>query len=296
MAKKPKAAAAPAPKKEKVIPPTGVALIDGLPALPVCTIHHYIAAVSAYVREQRNLTAGQKKAAQIRLSHALGLALVEDLKAKIPHLADAHVGERKVAGALRTTNADVSESHHLDGLRLAVELKPVNLAVGRAIWNRFGDLRTFAVNIHLKFPFAVVGGVLVIPTYEEVGTKEATEAEGKELVAEGESDAPDLENPEPLKGDAMKAVDAAAAAAAADAKVAGRRSTVHLIKRAVERLRRSGGRKTDADAAHLLEGIAVVVYDPDTGTLNVEIPPVGSGLQWNEFIDALAQAYEARFE
>jgi hypothetical protein len=78
----------------------------------------------------------------------------------------AFAGELEVAGALRTARADVSESHQLDGLRLAVEIKPVNLAVGRAIWNRFGDVRAFAVNIHLKFPFAVVAGVLVVPTWE----------------------------------------------------------------------------------------------------------------------------------
>ena len=91
--------------------------------------------------------------------------------------------EQKVAGALRTTNPDVSETHHLDGLRVAVEINPINLAVGRAIWN-FGDIRTFSVNLHLKFAFSVIGGVLVIPTYEQTGTKEAAVAEVKE-VAEG---------------------------------------------------------------------------------------------------------------
>jgi hypothetical protein len=109
-----------------------------------------------------------------------------------------------VSGALRAAKADVSEMHRLDGLRLAVELKPVNLAVGRAIWNRFGDIRTFAVNIHLKFPFAVVGGVLVVPTSEE--------------------------------------------------SAGGRKSTKHLISRAVNRLVRAGGRRTEGDAPHLLEG------------------------------------------
>jgi len=48
--------------------------------------------------------------------------------------------------------------HELDGLRLAVEIKPVNLAVGRALWNRCGDILAFAVNLYLKFPFAVVRG------------------------------------------------------------------------------------------------------------------------------------------
>jgi hypothetical protein len=51
-------------------------------------------------------------------------------------------------------------------VRLAIEIKPVYLAVGRAIWNRFGDVRAFAVNIHLKFPFAVVGGIMPVPTFE----------------------------------------------------------------------------------------------------------------------------------
>lgn len=73
-----------------------------------------------------------------------------------------------MGGALRSAQADLSEVTHLDGLTLAVEIKPVHLAVGRAIWNRFGDIRTFAVNIHLKFPFAVVGGIMTLPTQERM--------------------------------------------------------------------------------------------------------------------------------
>ena len=127
------------------------------------------------MRRSRELASGPKKAGQIRLSTMLGQALADQLRQRLPQFRHGIVGERKVSGALRTVNADVSEIHPIDGLRLAVELKPVNLAVGRAIWNRFGDIRTFAVNLHLKFPFCVVGGVLVIPTYEETGTREAFE-------------------------------------------------------------------------------------------------------------------------
>jgi hypothetical protein len=56
---------------------------------------------------------------------------------------------------------------------LAVEIKPTYRAIGRAIWNRYGDVRAFAVNIHLKFPFAVVGGIQVLPTIdvEDDGTQ-----------------------------------------------------------------------------------------------------------------------------
>ena len=164
-----------------------------------------------------------------------------------------------------------------DGLRLAIELKPVNLAVGRAIWNRFGDIRTFAVNLHLKFPFCVVGAVLTIPTYEEIGTPEAIRASQHEDAALNESSEAEATNgPEDSQS--------------------GRKSTVHLIERAIARLIRAGGRQTEGDAAHLLEGIAVVVYDPDSGLIVQGLPAARSGLRWEEFIDTLVAAYKGRFE
>jgi hypothetical protein len=46
----------------------------------------------------------------------------------------------------------------------------------------------------------------------------------------------------------------------------------------------------------LLEGIAVVAYDPDTAVIDTGIPAAGSGLRWDEFVDALAKSYQARFE
>ena len=226
-----------------------MAEVDELATLDPCSLNNYLRAASVYVRRAPELTPSQKKAAQIRLSFGLGKALIHDLQARL-RLTGLRAGEHVVSGALRTVNADVSQQHSLDGLRLAVEIKPVNLAVGRAIWNRFGDIRTFAVNLHLKFPFAVIGGVLAIPTWEAAKSREGT----------------------------------------------GRKSTVHLIERAVSRLVRAGGRKTEGDAAHLLEGIAVVVYDPDTAALHATLPSSGSGLRWDEFIEALALAYESRFE
>ena len=145
--------------------------------------------------------------------------------------------------------ADVSEITEIDGLKLAVEIKPVHLAVGRAVWNRFGDIRTFAVNAHLKFPFAVVGGILTLPTTERVRS--------------GNDD--------------------------------DWKSTTHLIERTIGRFTRAGGRQTEGDASHLLEGIAVVVFDREAGDIDPELPAVGSGLRWQEFINRMAEAYEARF-
>jgi hypothetical protein len=264
--------------------PTGVEEIDRLAGLEPCSIQDDIIGVSAYVRRQSTLARGPKKASQIRLSNALARALAGEIEKQQPSLTGRLVTEeQKVAGGLRTANADVSESHILDGLRLAVELKPINLAVGRAIWNRFGDIRTFAVNIHLKFPFAVVGGVLVIPTYEETGTREALAAEVEE-IAESEG------------GNAAEEVDQSSADTKAMPQPASRKSTTHLIERAIERLVRAGGRKSEAESAHLLEGIAVVVYHPDTASMSPHLPAPGSGLRWDEFIANLTTAYKARFE
>ncbi len=267
--------------RRRELPPTGIDRIDGWTPGQPCTVGEYIAAVSEYVRRSRELSPGPKKAGQIRLSNMLGQALADELRERLPQFRHGIVGERKISGALRSVNADVSEIHPIDGLRLAIELKPVNLAVGRAIWNRFGDIRTFAVNLHLKFPFCVVGGVLVIPTYEESGTKAAREADAAEIAV---ADGTDLEAGGPEGAIAIP--DAAPR----------RRDTRSLINRAVARLIRAGGRRTEADAPHLLEGIAVLVYDPDQSSIDLQLPATGTGLRWSEFIDALVASYEARFE
>jgi hypothetical protein len=273
--------------KKKVVAPTGIASVDQLADLSdtECTIDVYVRAASEYVRRSHELKLGPKKAAQIRLSNALGRALVADLKVRIPSLRDVVIGERKVSGALRSVNADVSEIHSTDGLRLAVELKPVNLAVGRAIWNRFGDIRTFAVNLHLKFPFCVVGGVLAIPTYEATGSK-------KEIEEEVADEASLSEQVDEASLEILVGVEADEPVPQSMA----HKSTVHLINRAVARLVRAGGRRTEGDAPHLLEGIAVVVYDPDSGMLHADLPATGSGLRWSEFVDAIATTYQSRFE
>lgn len=172
--------------------------------------------------------------------------LVADLRVLGLKLDRVVVGEREVGGGLRNPKADVSEASETDGLKLAVEIKPVHLAVGRAIWNRFGDVRTFAVNLHLKFPFAVVGGILTLPTTERL-----------------------------LSGnDGLW------------------KPTTHLVTRAVGRFVRAGGRRTEGDAGHLLEGIAVVAFDRETGAVETDLPPVESGLRWTEFVETIAEAYQ----
>ena len=232
------------------VAPTGLALIDGLATLAHPTIEAYAAASAEYVRAASTVTPGVSKAAQIRLSLALSRVTLADLRAAGAPLRRAVAGERNVGGGLRVVQADVSEMTDTDGLTLAVEIKPVHLAVGRAIWNRFGDIRTFAVNIHLKFPFAVIGGIMTVPTQER--RKSGDDVEWK--------------------------------------------TTVPLVTRAVERFVRAGGRQREGDAPHLLEAIAVVVFDHRTGLIEPDVPPVGSGLRWSDFVEQMATTYMARFE
>lgn len=228
---------------------SGLELVDGLRSLRRPTIADYCLASGAYISNASILSKSQAKSAQLRLSEALSLITLLDLRdAGIP-IKDAVAGERTVGGALREVKADVSETTEIDGLKLAIEIKPVHLAVGRAIWNRFGDIRTFAVNIHIKFPFAVVGGIMTVPKAER--------------------------------------------------KVSGKdeewKDTTHLVQRANLRFQRAGDRQSDSGPPHLLEGIAVVVFDHETGEIDTGIPPAGSGLRWEEFIGRLVESYDARF-
>jgi hypothetical protein len=170
----------------------GVPELDRVIGLQEPDLDDYLSASSAYVLQGRNLpTKGNSesdsaKAAQGVLSKILGGVISRQLaerhrrlivnelgaeafiqaQGRSPHVIQSVAAETKVAGGLRTAQSDVTEAHKLDGVRLAIELKPSYRAVGRAIWNRYGDVRAFAVNIHLKFPFAVVGGVQVLPTID----------------------------------------------------------------------------------------------------------------------------------
>ncbi|MBN2113079.1 MAG: hypothetical protein JW785_03020 [Acidimicrobiia bacterium] len=233
----------------KIDEPIGVPEIDRGNEKARPELADFVVAASEYVLSSSGWTDSLKKKAQLRLSYILAKVVVADLHDELGYETGAAAGETTVGGGLRSVNADVSEFTEIDGLRLAVEIKPINLAVGRAIWNRFGDIRTFAVNLHLKFPFAVVAGILTVPVFEIGKTKD------------GET----------------------------------RKATTHLIQRAEKRLVRSGNREHEGEAAHLLEAVGLVVFDPDTKLVDPDIPEAGNGLRWEEFIGQLAAAYEGRF-
>lgn len=90
--------------------------------------------------------------------------------------------EKEFQGGLGPKRVDVSYSDDRHGLMLAVSIKTLNFAsfpklpksepptfdctkpnFSKNIKNRFGDLTTEAITLHLRFPFAVVGCLYVMP-------------------------------------------------------------------------------------------------------------------------------------
>ena len=61
-------------------PPTGLALVDGLARLDSPTIDDYCRAAAEYIRMASNVGSGSGKEAQIRLSQALAVVAVRDLR------------------------------------------------------------------------------------------------------------------------------------------------------------------------------------------------------------------------
>src|SRR4051794_32490218 len=82
--------------------------VDRVHRILAPSLHDYVVAVSDYIANRHKRTDGENKAAQIRLSAALGRFLLGELNARLPNLS-GHAGEKDVSGALRVVRADVSE-------------------------------------------------------------------------------------------------------------------------------------------------------------------------------------------
>lgn len=140
--------------------------------------------------------------------------------------------------------------------------------------------------------FAVVGGVLAIPTWEwatvTARMREVTAAARAERLEH--SEATTEEDEETVESESVTS------AALENPMSLYKRPTDSLLERLVARLRRTPRRLSEADAAHLLEAVAVIIYNPDTAQLDESLPPVGSGLRWDEFITTVAETYDLRFE
>ncbi|MBN1485853.1 MAG: hypothetical protein JXA37_14155 [Chloroflexia bacterium] len=148
-------------------------------------------------------------------------------------------GQVRIIGAVRPQNFDVA--YRPDGPRVAFDSKTLNdMASVRKNWqNMINDLSTEATTVHIRFPYAVVAFIVMIP-------KPA-------LASKQETD----------------------------------------IIRTLERL---GTRSDVLDQAHLAEVVALVAWDPQTGTIDPSVPPPTSNIRIETFSDTLYQQYVSRYK
>ncbi len=73
-------------------------------------------------------------------------------------------GERAFQGGLGPKKVDVSYADEQHGLLLAVSVKTISFApFGKNLKNRFADLCTEAITLHMRFPYSVVCGLFAFP-------------------------------------------------------------------------------------------------------------------------------------
>ncbi|MBM3333477.1 hypothetical protein FJY63_02335 [Candidatus Sumerlaeota bacterium] len=73
-------------------------------------------------------------------------------------------GEEAFQGGLGPKKVDVAYSDERHGLLLAVSIKSINAApYGKNLKNRFADLCTEAITLHLRFPYSVVCALFAFP-------------------------------------------------------------------------------------------------------------------------------------
>jgi len=73
-------------------------------------------------------------------------------------------GERAFQGGLGPKKVDVTYSDEQHGLLLAVSIKSINVSpFGKNLKNRFADLCTEAITLHMRFPYSIVCALFAFP-------------------------------------------------------------------------------------------------------------------------------------
>lgn len=111
------------------------------------------------------------QATKKRYSEVLSSHLAHELAAELRRIGFRNVkplaggpGERAFQGGLGPKKVDVSYSDEQHGLMLAVSIKSICFPpFGKNLKNRFGDLLTEAITLHLRFPYSVVCMLFAFP-------------------------------------------------------------------------------------------------------------------------------------
>ena len=109
----------------------------------------------------------EKKRYSERLSAYLAVEVAEGLRAVgFPRMKPVRggPGEKAFQGGLGPKKVDVSYSDERHGLLLAVSIKTITSApFGKNLKNRFADLCTEAITLHMRFPYSVVCALFAFP-------------------------------------------------------------------------------------------------------------------------------------
>jgi hypothetical protein len=112
------------------------------------------------------LQSAKKRYSEV-LSQHLAVQVAEGLRA----IGFTHIrplrggpGEKAFQGGLGPKKVDVSYADERHGLLLAVSIKTITSApFGKNLKNRFSDLCTEAVTLHMRFPYSVVCALFAFP-------------------------------------------------------------------------------------------------------------------------------------
>lgn len=115
---------------------------------------------TAGVIPERNAIQHKKKAYSERLSRALATEIAEGMRRvgfEGTKPLRGQPGEKEFYGGLGGKRVDVSYSDERHGLIQAVSVKSICFPpFGKNLKNRFGDLCTEAITLHMRFPYATV--------------------------------------------------------------------------------------------------------------------------------------------
>ena len=149
------------------------------------------------------------------------------------------VGPVRIIGGVRPQNFDVG--YRPDGVRFAFDSKTLNDTDSlRKNWqNMINDLATEATTVHSRFPHAVVGFMVIIPT-------------------------PCLIEPQ--------------------------KSAM------IETLERLARRSSVEDPDYMAEAISLVIWNPDDGRIEEDVPPLTSPLRLEKFTSQIEATYVSRYK
>lgn len=109
----------------------------------------------------------QKKRYSELLSNHLAVEIAEGLRAVgFPNVKPLRgkQREKEFQGGLGSKRVDVSYADDRHGLLMAVSIKSINFPkFGKNLKNRFSDLCTEAITLHMRFPYSVVCALFAFP-------------------------------------------------------------------------------------------------------------------------------------